>query len=165
MRCGKGAESSVVERNGARGLADALQSAAPGGTTMNRQTAVVGSFVCAAAVGLLLNVSTAEAQTDFGRRVEWASYGAQLTSGWQSNPVMQMFNDFSRPEVREAQRILQEHGYDPKATDGILWPWTREALVRCQRDHGVAVTGKVDAVTLEHLREMSRGAASPATER
>jgi peptidoglycan hydrolase-like protein with peptidoglycan-binding domain len=143
-----------------RDVANTLQPAAPGGTTMNRRP-VVGSFVCAAAVGLLLNVSTAEAQDSSYDK----SYGAKLTAGWQSNPVQQMFYDFSRPEVREAQLILKEQGYDPKTTDGVLWPWTRAALMRCQKDHGLAVTGNADAATLAHLREMARGAASPATGR
>jgi peptidoglycan hydrolase-like protein with peptidoglycan-binding domain len=85
--------------------------------------------------------------------------------GKDSDTVLNMKLTFTRPEIREGQLLLKEHGYDPQSTDGILWPWTREALIRCQKEHGVPVTGKFDEGTLAHLRERTHGQASPATTR
>ena len=85
--------------------------------------------------------------------------------GKDSDTVLNMKLTFTRREIREMQLRLKEHGYDPQATDGIFWPWTRDALIRCQKDHGLPATGKFDETTLAHLREKAHGHASAATTR
>jgi peptidoglycan hydrolase-like protein with peptidoglycan-binding domain len=119
--------------------------------------AVIG-VVSGVAAGMLLMVSTpADAQPRTDQELS-KQYGKD------SDPVLNMKLTFTKKEVREAQLLLKEHGYDPLATDGIFWPWTRDAIIRCQKDHGLPVTGKFDKVTLDHLRE-PHGQASPPTTR
>lgn len=49
--------------------------------------------------------------------------------------------------VSGAQARLQNLGYNPGPVDGVLGPQTESALRRFQREHGLAVTGELDATT------------------
>jgi peptidoglycan hydrolase-like protein with peptidoglycan-binding domain len=55
------------------------------------------------------------------------------------------------PVVRQIQGILQERGYESGPLDGVLGKKTRKALRRFQKDHHLAVTGEIDAVTKNAL--------------
>jgi hypothetical protein len=52
----------------------------------------------------------------------------------------------------QAQRRLQQLGYDVGKPDGIYGPKTRAALLKHQRDQGLAATGKLDQATMASLR-------------
>lgn len=54
--------------------------------------------------------------------------------------------------VAEYQRLLKEAGYYRGAIDGIPGPLTRQAILRFQRDQGLAVDGVVGPSTLAALR-------------
>ena len=53
--------------------------------------------------------------------------------------------------VSQVQSALAREGYYSGAIDGSLGPGTRNALRRYQRDHGLAVTGRVDAPVIAAL--------------
>lgn len=54
--------------------------------------------------------------------------------------------------VREYQSLLRELGYYRGPVDGIAGPLTRAAVLRFQRDHGLAADGVVGPATLSALR-------------
>jgi hypothetical protein len=111
---------------------------------------VLGGLVVAAVfAGTVVVAAVGEAQ-DLTQR-----------AGRDSDPCLNMMLNYVRDDVREAQEALKTLGYDPKTTDGILWPWTKEALAAFQRDHQLAVTGDIDGRTLAVLRESLPAAASP----
>ena len=69
-----------------------------------------------------------------------------------------------QPLVREAQRALRDLGYDPGPIDGVFGPRTRTALAKYQTSERLAVTGDLDAPTLERLdvyRRLFRSTPSP----
>jgi Putative peptidoglycan binding domain len=53
--------------------------------------------------------------------------------------------------VADVQGALQRLGYYQGAIDGVLGPATQEAIERYQRDHGLPVTGGIDARTLASM--------------
>ena len=55
------------------------------------------------------------------------------------------------PAVYQAQKTLKELGYDPGAPDGIWGKKTTAAIKSFQRDNGLPMTGKLDAVTKTKL--------------
>jgi len=55
------------------------------------------------------------------------------------------------PFVLEAQRALQDLGYHRGPIDGMFGQKTRAAVERYQLDEKLAVTGQLDAETLERL--------------
>jgi len=58
------------------------------------------------------------------------------------------------PEVRQAQGILRELGYDPGSIDGRMGRKTHEALRQFQRDRDLPETGQVDTATKAALQLM-----------
>lgn len=59
--------------------------------------------------------------------------------------------DKEREIVKEIQEILQDRGYGPGETTGVLDDSTREALAAYQEEHGIEATGQLTAATLESL--------------
>jgi putative peptidoglycan binding protein len=53
--------------------------------------------------------------------------------------------------ISEIQSALSREGYYSGAVDGSLGPGTRSALRRYQRDHGLAVTGRIDRAVINAL--------------
>jgi hypothetical protein len=53
--------------------------------------------------------------------------------------------------VEQVQKKLQELGYDPGPADGLWGKKTEAAVKKFQKDHGLAVTGKLDEDTKEKL--------------
>ncbi len=53
--------------------------------------------------------------------------------------------------VRDAQRELNDRGYDAGPPDGVPGPRTRRALARFQRDNGMRPTGRFDRRTMAAL--------------
>jgi len=51
----------------------------------------------------------------------------------------------------QARSALQQQGYYRGGVDGMLGPYTREALANYQRHHGLYVTSVIDRPTLEAL--------------
>ena len=62
-------------------------------------------------------------------------------------------------EIYEAQRALQEKGYNPGGVDGIWGNATQNAVKRFQRDVGLPISGQLDKQTKEELgiRHQKRG--------
>jgi len=54
--------------------------------------------------------------------------------------------------VREAQRLLNKHGYNAGPEDGIMGPITRRAIKEFQRANDTAADGKLDETLLYRLR-------------
>ena len=50
----------------------------------------------------------------------------------------------NRPEVKEAQEVLLEKGYDPGVADGLMGRKTRSAIMEFQQDKDLIVTGELD---------------------
>jgi hypothetical protein len=69
---------------------------------------------------------------------------------------------FSRAEIREIQRGLNDRGYAAGEADGALGPKTRHAITEFQRDAGLAVTGRPDESLLAALRAPT-GETQPET--
>jgi hypothetical protein len=63
-------------------------------------------------------------------------------------------------EVREAQRQLQQRGYNVGPVDGIYGPRTRDAVAEFQRYNNIDQTSRLDANTMQLLT--SRGGPSPS---
>ncbi|MBD3308751.1 hypothetical protein GF339_20245 [candidate division KSB3 bacterium] len=57
--------------------------------------------------------------------------------------------------VYDVQQRLTELEYTPGPVDGKMGPTTQNALKQFQHDHGLAVTGKLDAKTLQKLLRSS----------
>jgi peptidoglycan hydrolase-like protein with peptidoglycan-binding domain len=57
----------------------------------------------------------------------------------------------SHTRIRQAQRQLQEAGFAPGSTDGMLGPQTRVALQQYQAKHGLPKTGELDDATRKAL--------------
>jgi len=53
--------------------------------------------------------------------------------------------------IKQAQHVLLQRGYQPGVADGVWGKNTRAALKQFQRDHGLAVSGELDAPTLAAL--------------
>lgn len=53
--------------------------------------------------------------------------------------------------IANVQATLQQQGYYRGEVDGLLGPFTREALANYQRDHGLYMTSAIDRPTLESL--------------
>ena len=64
-------------------------------------------------------------------------------------------------ETAEAQRALNQLGYDAGPADGIMGPKTRSALSSFQEFNNLPVTGTVDAPTLARLRELMAAPPPP----
>lgn len=65
-----------------------------------------------------------------------------------------------KPQVKQAQGILQELGYDPGSIDGRMGKKTREALRQFQHAHNLPETGQIDAATKAVLRKPATKAAT-----
>lgn len=59
--------------------------------------------------------------------------------------------------VVEAQRLLNEKGYDAGAADGLVGPRTTRAILAYQADHGLHRTGYVDDELVASLRGETGG--------
>lgn len=57
------------------------------------------------------------------------------------------------PEVKQAQGILKELGYDPGSVDGRMGKKTREVLRQFQRDRDLPETGQIDTATKAALQQ------------
>ncbi len=55
-------------------------------------------------------------------------------------------------QVAEAQRLLNERGYDAGPVDGLIGHRTTRAILAYQDDHGLDQTGYVDESVLASLR-------------
>ncbi|MEZ4600043.1 MAG: peptidoglycan-binding domain-containing protein [Syntrophotaleaceae bacterium] len=54
-------------------------------------------------------------------------------------------------QISEVQRLLQEQGYDPGSTDGVMGTQTQEALRNFQESQGLAASGEPTEETLRAL--------------
>jgi peptidoglycan hydrolase-like protein with peptidoglycan-binding domain len=52
-----------------------------------------------------------------------------------------------RDQVRQAQMLLREKGFDVGEVDGVLGPRTRRALIAFQRRQGLEASGQIDQRT------------------
>jgi peptidoglycan hydrolase-like protein with peptidoglycan-binding domain len=73
-------------------------------------------------------------------------------------------NDRASADVRAAQEVLKEKGFNPGPIDGVMGPRTEAAVKDFQQKENLTVSGSLDAET--HARLMASGppAASPASE-
>lgn len=60
------------------------------------------------------------------------------------------------PSIYRAQVALQQLGYRPGPADGAYGPNTRKAIKRFQRDHGLAVTGRLTGATVARIKKSLR---------
>lgn len=60
----------------------------------------------------------------------------------------------------EVQKSLQKKGFDPGPIDGVVGPRTQDAIMRFQRAHNLAASGKIDDDTQLALGCMSRRSKS-----
>jgi putative chitinase len=66
------------------------------------------------------------------------------------------------PDVVKVQKLLNQLGYMVGAEDGVYGPSTSRAVVNFQREHGLPITGNVDAKTLEVIDAEIVGKTAPA---
>ena len=60
-------------------------------------------------------------------------------------------SEFSRDQIRQAQVILKQKGFDVGDLDGKLGPRTRKALMAYQQQQGLQATGQMDQQTVSAL--------------
>ncbi|MGI9383249.1 MAG: peptidoglycan-binding protein [Methyloligellaceae bacterium] len=70
-----------------------------------------------------------------------------------------------RPDVREAQKILNRLGYDVGTADGILGPKTSAGLKKFQQDQGLRANGALNVELLKVLRVRGKLSLLNATSR
>jgi hypothetical protein len=58
-------------------------------------------------------------------------------------------------DVRGIQSFLVSLGYDCGTPDGVIGPRTRGCIRALQRDAGLAVTGRIDDITLQEINELA----------
>lgn len=100
-------------------------------------------------IQLLLNPERANAQSAPGDRVRPAP--ARQADAPRGNSARSNI-------VAEAQRHLNELGYEAGEVDGRLGPTTRSAILRFQRDQRLPATGRADEGLLHTLRGRLAGA-------
>jgi peptidoglycan hydrolase-like protein with peptidoglycan-binding domain len=59
--------------------------------------------------------------------------------------------NLSRDQIRQAQVILKQKGFDVGDLDGKLGPRTRKALMAYQQQQGLQATGQMDQQTVSAL--------------
>jgi len=64
--------------------------------------------------------------------------------------------------VRAIQRELQQRGLGPVASDGIMHPTTRAAIMSYEHDHRLPLTGEATEALLKHLLLGAPAAPAPA---
>lgn len=80
------------------------------------------------------------------------SYASNEYSQQSYQPQTDYDSGDADSNVSEVQSALSREGYYSGAVDGSLGPGTRSALRRYQRDHGLAVTGRIDRAVIDALR-------------
>jgi peptidoglycan hydrolase-like protein with peptidoglycan-binding domain len=65
-------------------------------------------------------------------------------------------------DVERAQEALKQAGHDPGPVDGVMGAQTSAALKAYQKQHGLSVTGQLDAETAAKLGEGGRAPAPSA---
>lgn len=61
----------------------------------------------------------------------------------------------AEPRVRQAQQALNAIGYGELTEDGLMGPMTRDAIMRFERDQGLAQSGRLDGRTADALSRAS----------
>jgi putative peptidoglycan binding protein len=59
--------------------------------------------------------------------------------------------NLSREQIRQAQSVLKQKGFDVGVIDGILGPATRKALIAFQEQQGLQANGQMDQRTVTAL--------------
>jgi hypothetical protein len=79
----------------------------------------------------------------------------QRASGTEAGGALNL----GRDQVRQAQMVLKEKGFDAGEADGVLGPRTRKALIAFQRQQGLEPSGEIDQRTATALG-ISKGPGS-----
>ena len=72
---------------------------------------------------------------------------SEKTTGSAAGPPLNLTPD----QVRQAQTLLKQKGFDPGDIDGVLGPRTGRALITFQRQQGLQPTGQIDQRTATAL--------------
>jgi peptidoglycan hydrolase-like protein with peptidoglycan-binding domain len=81
--------------------------------------------------------------------------GPNQPSGTEAGGALNL----GRDQVRQAQMVLKEKGFDAGEADGVLGPRTRKALIAFQRQQGLEPSGEIDQRTATALG-ISKGPGS-----
>jgi peptidoglycan hydrolase-like protein with peptidoglycan-binding domain len=87
-----------------------------------------------------------ERRTQFADDLDQQIYFKSWMSTRVAMPAM------GREDVRLAQELLAQQGYDPGPIDGLYGPRTRAAVERFEQARGLPVTGTVSTGLIERLR-------------
>jgi peptidoglycan hydrolase-like protein with peptidoglycan-binding domain len=71
----------------------------------------------------------------------------QQASGTAAGGALNLGGD----QVRQAQKVLKEKGFDVGEVDGVLGPRTRKALIAFQRQQRLEASGQIDQQTASAL--------------
>jgi hypothetical protein len=71
---------------------------------------------------------------------------------YSQEPVQAQYDSNGNSPVSQVQSVLAGDGYYHGSIDGSFGPETRNALIRYQRDHRLAVSGRIDGPVLAALR-------------
>jgi hypothetical protein len=97
--------------------------------------------------------TTAEARRSaaFGRVLASRQGTAEafLLERWMSSRVAPA--PLARADIRRAQQLLVDLGYDPGPIDGFMGPRTRAAVERFQADQGVVASGEITPALIDRL--------------
>jgi len=70
----------------------------------------------------------------------------------QDNRINPQLPEQLARDIREAQQLLANLGYDPGPVDGLMGQKTEAAIEAFQRDHGIAADGKLTSKLLSTMR-------------
>lgn len=129
-------------------------------------------FLTSAALVLLPSTGSAQRYHDLGPARYWNgghggyhhqgagprtsfSFGLGLYPGYSAcpPPIYGEVYDAYGPSLQvEVQRELSRLGYYRGSIDGVIGPRSRAAIRAYQADHGMVITGRIDATLLRSLR-------------
>ena len=150
-------DSNATEPDKSRRIADLKSNIradilVAGSITLSGTTPVLSYQALGIANGRLLASTTP-------RRIVWpepvSTQPVRIASS-QTPPLQGVVGGQYRPIVEEAERRLDELGYDPGAVDGILTWETREALRTYQADSALPVNGRMTRRTVVNMRRDTR---------
>ena len=121
-------------------------------------------FATVAAISLAAALPAAAQQSPAGH----SGMPSAAQSGNMNGSMGRSAQDWSKDEIQQIQKALNEKGFNVGEVDGVLGPQTKKALSDFQQKQGMQATGEVDSKTMTALGLSARnttgqGQAQPST--
>lgn len=100
-----------------------------------------------------LNAAKARAESFKPTRIDEEANGIFRTAAWNANNSGA--ENAARNQIKEAQTLLNQLGFNTGNPDGSIGPRTRSAIVSFQKTQGLSETGEVDMALILELQRAS----------